>query len=126
MRNGKERGAFSQIIKGAFSALITALIGVLIFAWIIKLASLNGTVVKAVNQFIKILSVFLGCFFSLRNGFGLIKGLVVGSLSALLISLTFALIVGNLSINSGMALDVLVMAIVGGISGIVSVNLKKD
>ncbi len=113
-----------QIIKGVFTALIVALVGVLIFAGVLKIANLNDGVIKAVNQFIKVLAVFLGCFFSLKEDKGLIKGMLVGLASALLISLTFALICGNLSFGLGFIIDLAFMTVIGIISGIITVNVK--
>ncbi len=116
---------FVQALKGIFTALIVALVGVLIFAGVLKLANLNNGVIKAVNQFIKVLAVFLGCYFSVRESKGLVKGLIVGIFSAVLIFLAFALICGNLSFGVGFFIDLIFMAIIGAISGIISVNIKN-
>ncbi len=116
---------FVQALKGIFTALIVALGGVLIFAGVLKLANLNNGVIKAVNQFIKVLAVFLGCYFSVRESKGLVKGLIVGIFSAVLIFLAFALICGNLSFGVGFFIDLIFMAIIGAISGIISVNIKN-
>ncbi len=114
-----------QVVKGVFTALIVSLVAVLIFAGILKLSSLNAGVVKAVNQFIKVLAVFLGCFFCLRESTGLIKGLIVGAFSAVLISLVFALISGSVSFGTGFIVDIIFMGLIGAISGIISVNIKS-
>ncbi len=114
-----------QIVKGVFLTLIVALVAVLIFAGIVKLASLNSGVIKAVNQFIKVLAVFIGCFFSIKENKGLIKGFLVGALSAVLITLVFALISAEATFGLGFLIDIFFMAILGAISGIISVNLKK-
>ncbi len=116
---------FVEIIKGAFTALIVALIAVLIFAGVLKISSLNNGVIKAVNQFIKVLAVFLGCFFCLRESTGLIKGFIVGAFSAVLISLVFALISGSVSFGAGFFIDIIFMGLIGAISGIISVNIKS-
>ncbi len=118
-------GAVLQIIKGVLTALIVALVAVFLFGLILKIASLNSTVIKAVNQFIKVLAVFLGCFFSLKESKGLIKGFVVGGLSAALITLVFALISSDIGFGLGFFIDIIFMGILGAISGIISVNLKE-
>lgn len=114
------------VIKGTFLMLITVLAGILIFAGIIKLASLSEGVVKPVNQFIKILSVFLGCFFSVRGKLGFLKGGSIGTLGMAVTYLFFSLLGGELSFGGAFLLDLLFGLIAGVISGIVSVNVKKD
>ena len=122
----KGHGFILSVIKGCFTALITTLVAVLIFAGIIKAASLNGGVIKAVNQFIKILSVFLGCFFCVKEGKGLIKGLIIGALSSILTTLVFSLVCGGMPKTISLILDVVFLAVVGAICGIITVNVKKN
>ena len=117
---------FSSIIKGVSTALIITLVGVLIFAGIVKIATLNSGVIKAVNQFIKILSVFLGCTFSLKESKGLIKGVIVGVFSTVITYLIFALVGGAVSFGLSFLLDLVMGLIVGGVSGIIAVNLKRN
>ena len=126
MREESNGGFLSGIIKGIGLAVIITLAGVLLFAFIIKLACLSSGVIKAVNQFIKILSVFLACIFSVKGGKGLIKGAVIGLISTLITYLIFALMGSGVSFNGGFILDLVFGLIIGAISGIISVNLKKD
>ena len=115
----------SSIIKGGFTALITTLIAVLIFAWIIKSATLDTSVIKAVHQFIKVISVFLGCLFCVREEKGLIKGLLVGVLSFILTALTYSLVFGNGFNGLNSLIDLGFLAVVGAICGVITVNLKQ-
>ena len=48
-------------------SFVFATILVLVFSLIVKLTNMSATAVPIVNQVIKILSVFLGVFFSLKN-----------------------------------------------------------
>ena len=125
MRSETNNNFFITIIKGVLSALITAFLSLLIFSAIIKFASLGGNVIKAVNQFLKVLAVFLGCTFSIKESMGFIKGVLIGGLSTLLICLIFAFIGGQQSLTSSLIVEVIFGVVVGAISGIVSVNLKK-
>lgn len=52
-----------SVIKSAVIALAGALSGILIFSVIVKVAMLPVAAVRAVNQFIKAVSLFCGCFF---------------------------------------------------------------
>ncbi|MBQ9734653.1 MAG: TIGR04086 family membrane protein [Clostridia bacterium] len=115
---------FGGVIKGTATAIIVTLIGVLIFAAIVKFALLGSSVIKAVNQFIKILSIFLGCNFSIRGRQGLIRGMLIGVLSTVITHLLFALFGGQANFDYHFFLDVLFGLILGAISGIIVVNVK--
>lgn len=116
---------FSSILKGVFLSLITALIGVLVFALVVKIALLQSSVIKPVNCFIKILAVFIGCMFSLRGKNGYLKGMLVGLIGTVVIFATFSLIGGELSFGVPFFIDLAFGLILGGVFGIVAVNIKK-
>ena len=122
----RSRGNFiSGIIKGTATAVIVTLVGVLIFAAIVKFALLSASVIKAVNQFIKILSIFLGCFLFIRGKQGLIKGVLIGVLSTVITYLLFGLFGGEVAFNYHFFLDLLFGLILGAIFGIIAVNVKS-
>ena len=116
---------FSGIIKAVFSAVIITLVGVLIFAGIVKFALLSQTVIKAVNQFIKILAIFLGCSFCIRGKNGLIRGTMMGFLTTIITYLLFSLFFGKIMLGNNFLLDLIFTSVIGGVSGIISVNIKK-
>ena len=111
--------------KGVGISVIAMLIGVLVFALIIKIASLSPSVIKPVNQFIKAIALFLGCFFSISGSKGYLKGAVSGLVSVILIYLIFALIGGENLFGLNFFIDLAFGLIVRAISGIISVNIKK-
>lgn len=118
-------GIVSQSLKATIFSVITTLVGVLIFALILRFTTLSTSVVKPVNQFIKILSIFLGCFYCVYGNKGILKGLAVGIFFSLCINLLFALFSGdNIAIGS-LALETLFCAIIGVICGVITVNLKN-
>ena len=116
---------FLSIFKGVFLSLITALIGVLVFALVVKLASLPSSVIKPVNCFIKILAIFIGCLFSLRGNKGFLKGALVGLVGTLVIFSVFALIGGELAFGLPFLIDLVFGLVIGCVSGIVTVNIRK-
>ena len=121
-----ENGGFiKSTVKGVFLSVIITLVFVAVFALIIKLTSASVSVIKPVNQFIKVLSVFLGCFFSLKGDKGYLKGILVGIFAVVITYLLFALIGGGVSFKFSFLIDILFCAVVGMISGILTVNLKK-
>jgi putative membrane protein (TIGR04086 family) len=122
---GKDNNFFSSILKSVATAVIITLVGILAFAFIIKIAYLNSTVIKAVNQFIKILSIFLGCFIFVRENKGLLKGGLVGGFTAIIVHLIFALMGGDISFGGLFIIDLLFQIIIGIISGVIAVNFRK-
>lgn len=123
--NVTDNKTFPCIFKGVAIAIIITLIGILIFAFIIKVAYLNSSVIKAVNQFIKVISIFLGCFMFIRQNKGIIKGGLIGCFSAVITYLIFAFMGGELNFGAGFILDVIFQVVIGIISGIIAVNVKK-
>ena len=126
MENVKQSGFIGGVIKGISTVIIITLLSVLVFAGIVKLATLSSSVIKAVNQFIKIISVFLGCAFTVKENKGLIKGIIIGAISTVITYLLFALIGGGVSFGLNFLLDVVLGVVVGGTSGVISVNFKKN
>ena len=125
MQKNENTSFFGEITKGVFTSIIVTLASVLIFAFIIKFARLESGVVKSVNQFIKVLSVFLGCSFCVRGGMGFIKGCFIGAISTALFFVIFSFFGAQVSFGFGFALELIFGALCGAISGIISVNVKR-
>lgn len=118
-------GIIIQSLKATIFSVIVTLMGVLLFALILRFTTLPTSVVKPVNQFIKILSIFLGCFYCLSQGKGILKGIISGIFFALTINLIFSLFSGESIAMGNLALELLFCAVIGAICGIISVNLKN-
>ena len=119
-----ERSLFSQIVRGVVSTVLITLIGVLLFSIVLNLADLSDGIIKPVNQIIKLVAVFLGCFLSVRGEKGFIKGGLIGLISTLLTAILFATLVGSINFLS-VVIDLVCAFIMGAISGAITVNLKK-
>ena len=117
---------FFSIFKGVGITIICNLIGVLIFGVVVQIASLDSSIVKAVNQFIKVLSLFMGCISSLKGKLGFLKGLIVGIVSNFIIHIIFSIISQTKLFTNSFLADMIFLAIIGLISGIISVNAKKS
>ncbi len=113
------------ILKGTISSVIATLVGVLLFAIVVRFSSLGTGAIKAVNQFIKVISLFLGCALSVREKNGLIKGAFIGAVNAFLVYVIFAFIGGEISFGAPFVLDIIFQSVVGGICGVISVNVKR-
>jgi len=116
---------FSEVGKATGISLIFTLAAVLIFAFIIKFISLDTSVIKPVNQFLKVISIFTGCYFSLTGRKGWLKGLLTGFFVILLTYFIFAIISGSIEFDWSVVLEIVFGSIIGAISGIITVNLKK-
>ena len=116
---------FSQVVRGVVTAILITLIGVLVFSFVLSVTNLSDGIIKPVNQFIKLLSVFFGCFLSVRGEKGFLKGGLIGLISTLLTVLIFALLTGGINFLS-IIIDVICAIIMGAISGAITVNVKGD
>ncbi len=120
-----DKAFFKDVIKGCLCALIITLIAVLIFGIVIKLTSISNEIIMPINQVIKVLSIFFGIILSFKTKqAGAVKGLLVGSIYTLVSLFIFLIISGTLK-GSFNYLDLIFGAILGTISGIVSVNTGK-
>ena len=122
--NNKLQFLFS-VLKAVATAVIITLFAVLIFGLIAKFVTINFKIIRVINQFLKVISVFLGCFLVVRERKGLLKGLIIGFIFAIVTYLLFALIGKGLSFKLSFLIDLAFLIIIGGISGVVAVNVKK-
>ncbi len=116
---------WGQIVRGVVTALLTTLISVLVFAFILSVTNLSDGVIKPINQIIKLISVFLGCFLAIREDKGFIKGGLIGLISAILTLLIFAILAGGVNSWVSAIIDLVCGFITGGLSGVISVNLPR-
>ncbi len=118
-------GGFKMVLSGAFLGVCISLIAVIIFAFALYVTPLSESIIKIVNQFIKVFSVFFACLFCLRGRMGYLKGGAVGLLVFIFTYLIFALFAGSKVFVGGFILDLVFGTLIGVISGIIAVNFKK-
>ncbi|MCD7729257.1 MAG: TIGR04086 family membrane protein [Clostridia bacterium] len=114
-----------QVTKAVLAAVIFSLACVLVFSLIITFASLTDSVIKPINQVLKILSVAFGGILFIRAGHGLIKGAVYGVIVIAVTYLLYGLIAWSFTISWWFVLELAVGAAAGGVSGVIGVNLKR-
>ena len=114
----------SSVVKATALALVISLCGILVFALVVKLVAPSDGVIKTVNQFIKVASLFVGCFFAVKGNLGIVKGAIVGALCSFLLYAIFAITSGSQLFSLSMLADVAFSAVVGAISGVIAVNTK--
>lgn len=115
-----------QIVKAVVLAVLFCLVAVLIFSLVLKFASLSDSVIRPVNQFIKVFAVLFGCFFALRGEKGWLKGIAVGLLTVMLTYLVFAMVGGDFSMSWLIVAELAFGAVAGFLSGVVAVNVRSE
>ena len=118
---------FTALLKGVFVGLIISVIGILLFAFVLKFVALNDTVIKIINQIIKVLSVLFGVMVVLKKdkSQGLIKGALVGCLYTLSSYFLFSLLVASFNFSLTIIYDLIFSGVVGLICGVIFVNTKR-
>ncbi len=124
MQNSKSGGFLSATLKSVVLAVLITLASVLVFSLVVKNASLGTNAIKSVNQFIKVVSVFVGCFFMINGRLGFVKGAVSGLVYSVVVYLVFALISGSSPFTTQLLIDCVFTCIVGSLSGVVAVNRR--
>jgi len=119
------KNAALQVLKATCAAVVFSLAFVLVFTLIIQAASLSSGVIKPVNQVFKIIAIAGGGLLFIRGEKGLIKGAVYGVCAVLVTYLLFSIIGGSFAVSWFFALEILLGAAAGAISGVIAVNFKK-
>lgn len=115
----------ADILRASLIALILSLLLVLVFALIVRWASLDGTALTVGNYVIKAVSVLVGVTVGFRSKTGgAVKGAITGILYTLLCVFVFAAADGFRSANFNFA-DFLTTVVTGIIAGIIAVNLPR-
>lgn len=126
MDKSENKGGFlACALKGICIALIITLLSTLIFAFVVKTAGLKDGTIRTINAFIKVASVFSACFFVIRDDKGLLKGLIIGTVSVAIGYLVMSALSGSVSFGLRFVIDLAFGAVCGSISGIIAVNAKK-
>ena len=115
-----------NLIKAVLIALIFSCASILIFALVLYLFSIPNEAIKPINCLIKVLAVFIGCFFSIKGERGLIKGLIYGGIITVIAFFFFALLSGTFVFGVSFLWELLLGLTVGAVAGIVTVNRKNN
>ena len=117
----------SKIVYGSISALAFSLALILIFALSLRFFNIDVGFVMPINQAIKILSILLGVFIGLKDNKskGFIKGVIIGFLYAILAYFIFGILSLKFNFSMSMIIDIIACSVIGGISGIIGVNIGK-
>ena len=116
------------VLKGSLVALCVSLVGILVFAFLLKFTNISDSVISPVNQVIKGVSVFLGVFIGLKKkkDLGLVSGFLIGVVFTIVAFLTFSILDGQFCFDRTLLNDLIFGGVMGGICGVICVNLKKS
>ena len=125
----KEKTEGSKIVLKYIKAMLISLIitfaGIIIFAFVIKYANLSDSIIAPVNLVIKGVSIFLGAFVLTKNGSkGLLNGMFFAIIYTLIAFSVFSILAGTFVLGLGLIADFAFAIVVGGIGGLLGVNLK--
>lgn len=118
-----------SILRGSCIAVSISLTLILIFALVIKFLNINDGWILPINQIIKIVSIFFGVLFAFNQynkGKGFFKGLMIGVIYTVLAYGVFSILAGEFSFTLTSVSDMLFGGIIGGVCGIIVVNLRKS
>lgn len=113
-----------DVLKSVLFSTLISLGLVLIFAIIIKFASLPNSAILPVNIAIKILSLLAGVFLGFKNlSNGLLKGAITGLIYMLFTFFIFAALSAFKDVKFSW-IDLITLPVAGAIAGILAVNVK--
>ena len=116
-----------RYLKALFVSLIITFACIILFAFIIKWASLPDKVISPVNMAIKAISVFFGAMVLTRNSTkGMLQGLLFAGIYTILAFTIFSILAQKLTLGLGLIADLAFAVVVGAIGGVVGVNVKKN
>lgn len=128
--NVNDLKAFSakNIVKGSLVAVCCSLLLILIFAFLLKFTNIPETIINPINQVIKGISVFAGVFLGISKTRkrGLVGGVIIGLTYSLVAFFVFSILAGYFVFDLTFLTDLLFSGIIGGVCGIICVNLKKS
>lgn len=116
------------VLKGTLYALAFSLIFILVFAFLLRFFGFGEGAISIIVQIIKGASVFLGVFLALRKNkeMGFLIGIIIGLAFTIFSFFIFSML-DNFTFEFSRTLlnDIIFQSVIGGICGIIVVNLKK-
>lgn len=124
---GTAKSVVLSILKGSVYALCISLVCVLVFAFCLKFTPLSESLITPINQVIKGVSIFLGVLLGLKKQkeMGLASGLLIGLVYTIVAFFAFSALNHSFVFDRTLVNDIIFGTIIGGICGIICVNLKK-
>lgn len=116
---------FLQIIKGGVLSLLFSVLFALGFSLILLFSDIPDSAILPVNQTLKILSIALAVFCSVREEKGWIKGGIIGVVATMLTTFAFSFLGGGVALGWLIFVEMAYCAAAGAVMGMVSVNVFR-
>jgi putative membrane protein (TIGR04086 family) len=118
---------YLDLFKGLLISIISSLIAILVFAFLLKFIDFSDLTINIINQVIKVVSIFLGTKKMLANNKekGLLKGLFLGALYSIFTFAIFSILNNKWDFSLKLLFDTLFDMVVGSIFGMLVVNISK-
>ncbi len=122
-----KKQAIVSLFSGTLLAIASTLIMILLFALMIRYFNISDNAIFPVNQVIKVISLFFGIMVALKkcNKNGFLKGILLGILYYILSTIVFSILQSSFSFKFNNLFDLILTTLIGGIVGIIVVNIKK-
>ncbi len=121
----KSRSNTVEVFSGVLLFLIVSFCCIILLSLINYKFDINQRIIKIVTQILKAICLLIVCLIKVKGEKGLIKGGTIGVFCGILEYILF-LIFGLISFSPlSFILEILYLLIVGGISGILAVNVKR-
>lgn len=122
------KSSILSILKGVLVGLCVSLVGILLFAFVLRFTSISDKIISPVNQVIKGVSIFAGVFFAMKKhkSSGLLNGFLIGICYTIVAFLVFSILDGAFALDRTFVNDLIFGSVIGAICGIICVNLKKN
>ena len=121
---GYGNGIFT-VIKATLLALAISLLSAVVFAVFLRVSSIGDGWIYPINQLLKGVSIVVGVFLFAEGEKGWLKGGGTGLLFTALSYLAFSALGGGFTLSWLILLELFAAFLIGSISGILAVNLKK-
>ena len=115
------------VSKGVIISLCIVMVAILLFAFVVKWASLDSSVIEPVNQIIKIVAIFFGVWTAMKKSGGkyFYKGMAVGAIFSILSFLLFSTLNGTFAFDITVIWDIIFATAIGLISSVIAKILIK-
>ena len=119
-------GGVLEILKAILIAIILNLAFVLLFAALLKAVTLSDTVIRIVNQVVKVATILVSCLLSIKGAKKPLKCMLTGALILAISYFLFNLLSHGAIEWMSLLSELLLGAVVGLISGVITAVLRKS
>ena len=122
-----KKSSLLAIFSGTIVSIAITLILILIFAVLIRFTNISDKFIFPVNQVIKIISLFIGVsvFLKKDKSKGFLKGVLLGIFYFILSFVVFSFLQGGFSFTLKNLYDLILTSLMGGLIGIIMVNIGR-